>query len=396
MHHQFIIILCILLLFFSCANEAKKQSETTVAKEALYTPQTAEFNLKGSVANTSAITISLYNDAQSQELAKTTTTGGSFQLSAPNLAKNEVYFLHLQGKTYIPGLDSIDWIEKVPVFFADNTELSLVGSPYDGMESLSKMRFHIEANGAEQQFLNEWQSVVDAKTAEIENQITSTYALGGGAAKQSGKRENMETALNDISESFIALQKPLVSTLFLVSQRTDHRSKRGQYKEIYAQADDAVQQSKYGVDLFNRITRINNSIAKIDMDQMLVATDSKMLPFKIDNYEQKEYLVFSYWASWEAASIANLELVKSIVDSVNNEKIGLIHLSLDDRYSVWKDLNDENKLEGSYMLRGEAKQKMIDSLYLSELPRYMVVKPDGTIVNSDVELGSLHAELSLL
>src|SRR5690606_34482894 len=127
---------------------------------------------------------------------------------------------------------------------------------------------------------------------------------------------------------------------------------------------------------------ITHAATEIDFSEILTARSSRLLPFQPETFADKEYLVLYIWASWEPKAAAPLEAVTQVVGGYEN--VALLYFSLDTRMSDWKPLTDNMELENSYMVRAETRQASIDQLYLTELPRIMIVKPDGQIVEQDL------------
>ncbi|HLW51076.1 MAG TPA: hypothetical protein VKZ78_08885, partial [Sphingobacteriaceae bacterium] len=93
-------------------------------------------------------------------------------------------------------------------------------------------------------------------------------------------------------------------------------------------------------------------------------------------------------------AVAQLEEVAGAVR--DHENAALLHFSLDTRMSDWKPLSDQMGLENSYMVRAETRQASIDQLYLTALPRIIVVRPNGQIVEHELSIEQLREVLANL
>lgn len=363
--------------------------EKEIDPAAHYNPQFEPLEIISEVSYPNGFNMTLYDDKQQEKLASIYSPDGKFELTVDSLPVNEVYFLTFSGKARAFGIDSMSWEERIPVFHESGKTLQLQSRPYAGLESVSKVRFYIDGSD-EQQFLNEWQKALDDKLAEIENRVTQTITIGGHsttAAKAS--HENPNVVMEKITAEKIEQRKPLMTTMFLIYTRNDHRSKQQAYREIYDQASESVKRSKYGVDLRRRIERITSSVSKIDPNELLNVADEQLMPLDTAKYNQYSYWLLSFWTSHDKESIANFPQVEQAVSAIDSGKVALLYISLDSRFSRWRENSMKHKLTNSYMVRAETRQQLIDELYLSELPRYLLMRRDGTVVMDDIPVEEL-------
>lgn len=368
-------VLAGILIFFlvSCGQDAGsgKLSEQFSALKP-YQAQKASFRLLGQIPDNGDISIKLHND-QKEEIEAMLATSGDIDFTIDEVNANEIYFLVISGvhekKEY--------WAQEIPLFVKDGTEFELVanvnadvaiaGVPY---------QLKIVGGGEEQQFLEEWNSAVY-------NQVIPSDEAG-----------ILLPAFKNFNQEFIEKNQLLISTFYLISQEQNYREHLEAYSDLYLRSSAEVQNSKYGVDFANHVHRITHAPNKIDFSKTLTARSSRLLPFEPEAFAEKEYLVLYIWASWEPKALAEIEEVERLVGAHENAE--LLYFSLDTRMSDWKPLTDQMGLKNSYMVRAESRQASIDQLYLTQLPRIIIVRPDGQIVEQDLNIAQLEAVLASL
>lgn len=384
------IAFCVgMMLFAACGQNAADQPQTLQT----YTAQKGQAQLLGNIANAGQLSFNLMQDGQQEPVLSFVAQDGSFDVKLETIPVNEIYFLEIKGIAQGFSDGSVEWREAIPVFIKDGATLTLVATPYDGYDSLSKLRFRIDGAGDEQDFLQEWNEALLQKRSELDGEVT-VQMNASGAMTSRNTQSLYEEAFNKINRDFIDKGQPLVSTLYLISKENDHRSKLDFYQGIYDQASPEVQQSKYGVDLSNRIFRITDHQPAIDLDEVLAARNSQLLPYNPETFTGQKYLILSFWASWEPGIKETLTELENIIPDSRKEEIAVLYFSLDTKMSEWKPVTDELALTNSFMLRAEVRQTAIDQLYLTELPRYMIVQPDGTIIENDVPFDRLPEVIS--
>lgn len=382
-----VLVCCVgMLLFAACGQKAADQSQSRSLQN--YTVQNGKAQLSGNISDAGQLSFNLMQDGQQEPVRSFVADNGSFDIQLDAIPVNEVYFLEVKGiaKGFSDG--SVEWREAIPVFIADGATLTLVATPYEGYDSLSKLRFKIDGAGDEQDFLQEWNDTMMQKRSELDGEVT-VQMNSSGAMTSKNTKDLYENAFNKINRDFIDKAQPLISTLYLISKENDHRSRLDFYQGIYDQASTDVQQSKYGIDLYNRIFRITDHQPAINLGELLAARNSQLLPYDPASFADQEYLVLAFWASWEPGIKEVLPELGKMVPEARKDKIAVLHFSLDTKMSEWKPVTDELSLTNSYMLRAEVRQTAIDQLYLTQLPRYMIVQSDGTIIENDVPFDRL-------
>lgn len=108
---------------------------------------------------------------------------------------------------------------------------------------------------------------------------------------------------------------------------------------------------------------------------------------------------FRYWVLyfWSARSPSAKEGIRELEDAVAQAPSGTVapvFVSVDEVFSRWRTVSRELALEHSYFVRKEARQKLVNTLYLTDLPRVVLMHPDGTVLNDDLDVSTLPSLLA--
>ncbi len=362
----------------------------------IYHPYAATLTLQSSVDYPSGIRATLYDDRERAELASVSSADGHFEMVVPDLPVNEVYFLKLEGKRRAFGMEGLTWEERVPVYVSAGSEaVQLVGNPYSGPESVSQMRFYVGGGGAVQAALNAWQEANNAHRARIENQVAQQASLGGiTSSKQVERRESLREGLDRIARERIAADTPGITSLFLIYRRNDHREKLEAYQEIYARAGQQARQSKYGVDLARRIKKIRNPVGELSLAGDSILADGRLMPLDTAAVGKSRYWVVYFWSARAPSAVAGIRELEKAVAQAPPGTVAPIFVSLDEVFSRWRVASQELGLEDSYFVRKEARQELVNTLYLTDLPRMVLMQPGGTVLDDDVAMSALPSLLA--
>lgn len=396
--YQSLLILSALIavLAWSCGSGSNSNKKDATLQN--YQAKPASTHLRGYIDGVEELHFVLFNDRRTDTMVVFSVAGGAVDVILEKIPANEIYFLEIRGKAEGYEDQGVYWREVVPMYARDGSELELVAVDDEEGASLSNRRFHLEGGGEEQDFLEAWHRAITEKMEELDDEVTLEYTIGSSREVRSNRQaaESRRQARERINQEFIGQGKPLVATLFLISQGNDHRSKVDEYSEIYDKASAEVQQTKYGIDLNNRLIRITQFNPQLDFENLLSARTAQLANFDHAAYADREYLVITFWSSRFPQALEELPAVEKMIPETRTNEISVIHFSLDAKMSAWKAASEEIGLSNSYLLRAEVRQDAIDELYLTELPRYMIVKSDGTVIENDVPFEDLEEVITSL
>ncbi|HZH54546.1 MAG TPA: thioredoxin family protein [Sphingobacteriaceae bacterium] len=366
-------LLGILILLLSACGQNEKSGSTELSLQQ-YVPQTGSARITGSFEDMGDLNFILFGDNQRDTLQTFTAPGGQLDHSLSELPVNEVYFLEVEGaRADDRGVD-IKWWYTFPIFLEDGTELTLGQRDNPNTDVyVTPYHFYVDNAGEEQQFLEEWHA-----DHHYDDQIETRTAQ----------------QIAEINQDYISKADPGIGNLYLIYRQTDHRSNMDRYQSVYEDAPEQAQKSKYGIDLANRIYRIQNHTQEIDVAKLLASRTSQLHPFNPDLYSDKSYLLLVFWASWEPTAASQIPTIADVISESGKTDVEAIYLSLDTKMSLWKPMTDDMNLDNSFLLRAENRQQAIDELYLTELPRYMIITPDGKIIENDLAFEDLEATIA--
>ncbi|MFC3200159.1 thioredoxin family protein [Parapedobacter deserti] len=344
--------------------------------------------------NSEIIGARLLNDRQRDTLAITTVANGIFTLEAKQLALKEVYFLEIKGKSTRRGTSGLDWTEYVPVFFEKpGAALSLSQRSFDHPGSISKTEFSIAGDSDEQQLLNRWQHALNRRQADMEEKMVH-YVLGMSGSEKVAAVAEKDTAV-DVTHRFIQQRKPLVASLFLAYASNTHRKYVDDYAALYDTVSVAAKRTKYGIDLRQRLDRISAPVEQLKPTQ-LAAVDPGLQRLAWDDFDTCKYLLLSFWNSMDKRAHTVVKQVEDKASELAQRETAVIHLSMDSKLSQWKKMSQSLNLQHNYKLRNEAQQPLVDRLYMTELPRMVLIQPGGKVIDADVSLDGLVKRLERL
>lgn len=384
----YVIVIGFLLTISSCQHREQNKQTDTKKQKYLYTPEKGALSIISETANSEIKKVSLFKDNEKDSVISVPIENGKFKLKLDTANLNEIYFIKIEGKSTKRGTSGLVWEASIPVLASASTDLKLVQRPFNHPGSISKTAFSIQGGGKEQELLNKWHTVLAELEAEEEGQ-TESYSLGGaGVTKVSGKKELSKSPAS-ITEDFIKKHQPLISSFYLLSRAGKQRQYAKAYGNLLEQAPIEVKQSKYGLDFAKRLEKVQTKIQRLDLPKQVVATDAQLSEIPWDSFKDRKYLLLSFWNSADQASAKAVKQLEQEVPVLEKRGIDILPISMESQFSKWKENTEGLDFKYSYRMRNEAQQDLINTLYLSELPRFVLVKPNGEVINDDFDLKQL-------
>lgn len=379
-----------LLPILACQESSYKQTVGSAQKISYsYRPKFATLHISSDINNPEITAIKLLNDKRTDSLATAKTENGAFVLVVDSLPIHEVYFLEIMGRSVRSGTSGLSWTEHVPVYLEERTEARLEQRSFDHPGSISKTSFFIGGGSDEQEALNDWQAALNGRQAEIDGRI-SNHASGMAGSDHVSDDEHPDDDEKNITQEHLQQKKPLVASLFLCYISNDHRAQFSDYLDLYMSSPPEFQQTKYGIDLIQRLDRIRAPIQHIDPATQITAVDPLLTPINWDGFQTYRYLLLSFWDTEDRAYHKDIKQLEAQSAQFEQSSIALIHLSVNRRFSRWKSTSTPMNLKHNYKLRNQAQQAVIDSLYLTTLPRYVLMQPTGEVIDADLSLDKLY------
>lgn len=361
----------------------------------VYNPYRSKITIKSNIDYPTGFQATLYDDRERDELASVIAEDGTFVMGIPNIAMNEVYFLKLTGERSAFGRNGLAWEERVPIYATSGSQTyELLSKPYAGIESVSKARFYIEGDGV-QETLNGWQEKINNYTATLENEIAQQVTLGRiTSTNKLSRRETLNEGLTRISKEFVFADNPNLVSVFLIYRQNDHRQQYDAYKRVYSQVPITAQQSKYGADLSRRFAKIDTPIDSLVLNGRSILADGRLMPLDTAALGEYSYWLLYFWSTRNNTSISGIPEIYRAIGEQQSDHIVPVFISVDEVFSHWRGRSEELGLEHSYLIRRESRQAMVNALYLDEVPRMLLIRPDGVVVEEDLDLQELSAILA--
>lgn len=388
---SFFIILVSFLSIIAC-NQRKERKNEENSKEPDYTyvPQIVHLSVVSKTVNPEITGISLLSDNEKDSVTAVVPENGKFELEADSARLHEVYFLKITGKSTKKGTTGLAWEELVPILATSSTTLELAQKNFNHVGSISKIDFSVQGGNAEQNLLNDWHTAIIQLKAEEDAQMEQ-YNIGGSGLTKLADKKKLSKTPTSVTEDFIVQHKPSIATFYLISRIGKQRQHASVYQKLLAEATDKVKASKYGLDLARRLTQIQTKITRINLKKQILATDTRLMDIPWDSLENTKYLVLYFWNSVDKTSSDMLKKLNDISPELEKKEIDVLPISMESRFSQWKENTEKLPLKYNFRMRNEAQQDLIDTLYLSALPRLILVKPNGEVINDDMQLDELEA-----
>lgn len=383
--NKYLVLLLSLLMMSACQNREQQSTQEEGKQDYTYAPQKSRLLIVTETSNPELESVALLRDNEKDSVTSAKPEEGKFTLEVDDIAANEVYFLKLTGTSTKQGTSGLKWEELVPVLASTSEELTLVQQAFNDVGSISKVKFSIDGGGDEQELLNDWHAAIVELEAEEEAQMEH-YSIGGsGATKVADKKESSKSPAS-ITADFVAQQKPLTSSFYLISRLGKHRQHAKDYQSLLEEAPEQAKNSKYGLSLAKHLDRVQTKVEQLDLEKQVVATDTRLSEIPWDSFKDRKYLLLSFWNSSDRSSAEAAEELKNTASELEPKGIDVLLISMENQFSKWQETAKDMDFKYNYKIRNEAQQALIDTLYLSELPRLVLVKPDGEVVDDDLSL----------
>jgi thiol-disulfide isomerase/thioredoxin len=115
-----------------------------------------------------------------------------------------------------------------------------------------------------------------------------------------------------------------------------------------------------------------------------------------------KYVYIDVWATWCAPCRQQIPFLKEIQNKYKTKKIAFVSISIDKRKDIdkWKETVSKESLGGILLFADKDwDSEFIKALGISSIPRFILIGPDGKIIDADAKRPSdpaLQAELDTL
>ncbi len=98
------------------------------------------------------------------------------------------------------------------------------------------------------------------------------------------------------------------------------------------------------------------------------------------------YVYVDVWATWCGPCIAEIPALKEVEKEYHNKNIEFVSISVDTEkyYDKWKKMVSDKKLAGIQLIADKnGESKFITDYVIENIPRFILIDPEGNIVNAD-------------
>jgi thiol-disulfide isomerase/thioredoxin len=139
------------------------------------------------------------------------------------------------------------------------------------------------------------------------------------------------------------------------------------------------------------IKRVTEKYAKVQT--LIKGNDSPK--FEYENYAGGEtsladlagkYVYVDVWATWCGPCLGEIPSLKKVEEDYHDKNIAFVSISIDekDAYDAWKKMIKEKELGGIQLMADNAWQsKFVTDYAIEGIPRFILIDPNGKIVNAD-------------
>lgn len=98
------------------------------------------------------------------------------------------------------------------------------------------------------------------------------------------------------------------------------------------------------------------------------------------------YVYIDVWATWCGPCIKEIPHLKELHDDLKDENIKFVSISVDDAEDKgkWEKMVDEKSLKGIQLFAGQD-EKLSEDYMVSSIPRFILIGPDGKIIDPNAE-----------
>lgn len=101
-----------------------------------------------------------------------------------------------------------------------------------------------------------------------------------------------------------------------------------------------------------------------------------------------DYVFIDVWATWCAPCIQQIPAIKELEETFKDKNITFVSISVDreNAYNKWKDVVKKKELGGVQLYADNSfESDFIEAFGITSIPRFIIIDPDGNIVNANAK-----------
>ena len=155
-----------------------------------------------------------------------------------------------------------------------------------------------------------------------------------------------------------------------------------EYYSLFTTASTNVENNKKITDAYNQIKKLAKGSLSPKFTDYENNTGGSM---SLDDLKGS-YVYFDIWATWCGPCIAEIPSLKKTEKQFHNKNIKFVSISIDteDAYDKWKNMIVDKKLGGVQLLADNNwKSQFIEDYLIKGIPRFILIDPQGKIINAN-------------
>ena len=125
-------------------------------------------------------------------------------------------------------------------------------------------------------------------------------------------------------------------------------------------------------------------IAKGEMSTDLAMVNMAGESVNLSDFKGK-YVYIDFWATWCGPCKAEIPFLESLQEEFVEENVAFVSISVDKTQEPWKKMVKEKDLKGFQLHAAESNTKIKEVYRVFSIPRFMILDPEGKIVDSNAD-----------
>jgi thiol-disulfide isomerase/thioredoxin len=146
--------------------------------------------------------------------------------------------------------------------------------------------------------------------------------------------------------------------------------------------EDKIKFINYEKDQKIKLLGIKSNLPKGDKAPRFYLKDFNGKPYELKNFKGK-IIYLHFWATWCDPCIKEIPTINQLYSRLENKKIEIVNICLDDNPDKWKHIIEKENLKGTNLICKGNWEKSLKNLYfITEVPHFTLVDQDGLIINN--------------
>lgn len=160
-----------------------------------------------------------------------------------------------------------------------------------------------------------------------------------------------------------------------------------QIKSLISKLGGTLQDHKYFTNISNLIEKRNSNTLHKLFPSFRYTTADSCKEVTLNTFEKK-YLLVTFWASWDQASLDKMKRLREMDDSIKSNSFAILNIALDHDTAQWKMAVEKDSIAGYNVCETCAWSSDISNRFnIKSLPYTILVSPYQRIAKFGIEIG---------